>query len=240
MSRHPFVSFIAMLAIALLSTSVRAAVLDFDSAGNGQAIMGTELSLSVAISASGPNLGAAIFDTDPLGPNMNADDDDLLVDRGNILILQINERPEMTGDFFDLPDDDPDGGTLTFDWTSPVTMLSLDVVDIDQSTAVTVTLTDDNALTRVYMVPSQWTGEIPGEPGFGTLDLTTLSNQPGPFMGDATATEDAGFNSTSVVQMTVSLAGSGGIDDVQFVPEPVLGGFALLIASGLFLSRRRR
>ena len=74
--------------VALCASPATAVVLDLDSAANGQKISGTELSPLVSISSAGPNLGATIFDTDPMGPNMHADDQDLLVDVGNVLILQ--------------------------------------------------------------------------------------------------------------------------------------------------------
>ena len=171
---------------------------------------------------------------------MNADDQDLLVDIGNILILQTVNRPEDNGgsDFFELPDDEPNGGSMTFDYSMPTTIFSMDLVDIDASTSVEVVLSDTAGLSRTYSVPSEWTGEIPGAPGVGTLDLTILTDQVG-FGSTATALEDMGFNASSVVQMAVSLAGSGGITNVNFVPEPAAASMLLLGVLAL-VNRRRR
>ena len=230
----------ALLAALICMTPVSGVTFDLDSAQNGQKISGMELSPLVSISSGGPNLGATIFDTDPTGPNMNADDQDLLVDIGNILILQTVNRPEDFGgsDFFELPDDEPNGGSITFDYAQPVSILSIDLVDIDVSTAVEVLLTDTAGLTRTYSVPSDWTGEIPGAPGVGTLDLTILSDQVG-FASTATAMQDLGFSASSVAQMSVMLAGSGGITNIVSIPEPASLSMFVLGAVALAFGRRR-
>ena len=51
--------------VALCAAPATSAVLDLESALNGQKISGTELSPLVSISSAGPNLGAAIFNTGP-------------------------------------------------------------------------------------------------------------------------------------------------------------------------------
>ena len=45
----------------------------------------------------------------------------------------------------------------------------------------------------------------------------TLVPQPGN-VGSATAGQDAGFDQTDVLRLTVQLTGSGAIDDVKFCP----------------------
>ena len=61
----------------------------------------------VAISASGPNLGAAIFLSTPGGPNDGGPDPDLLVDLGNVLILQSEDAPGQNAvpGVFDVPNE---------------------------------------------------------------------------------------------------------------------------------------
>ena len=61
---------------------------------NGQDIMSPdEFGLLASVSSSGGNAGAAIFDSDPMGPNSGVQDQDLLVGLGNILILQSSAVP---------------------------------------------------------------------------------------------------------------------------------------------------
>ena len=56
---------------------------------NGQDIMSPdEFGALFSVSSGGPNLGAAIFDSDPMGPNMGGPDPDLLVGLGNVMMLQ--------------------------------------------------------------------------------------------------------------------------------------------------------
>ena len=55
---------------------------------NGQDISTPpEFGVFFLVSDTGNNAGAAIFDTDPNGPNGGGSDPDLLVDTGNCLIL---------------------------------------------------------------------------------------------------------------------------------------------------------
>ena len=211
-------------------------LVDFNALGNGQKVTGNEASALVNISASGPNLGATAFDTDPAGLNAGGPDTDLLVDQGNILILQCSCSPGDSGgsDFFDVPDDSPDGGTLTFSFTNPVELTSIDIVDIDTAGA-DVILTDGSGLTRSYNIPLEWTGDAM----FATLDLTSTAAQAGTGTGDdVTASEDAGFDPTNVVSMDVQFDGSGGVNNLLIVPEPT--SLALLFFMLTFAYQRRR
>ena len=175
----------------------------------------------VAISGDGNNQGPACYDSDPNGPNKNGRDKDLLVDLGNLLIHQSNDDPEQTiPGIFDHPNDSARGGNLFFDFIYPSELFSIDLIDICEGRqSVTVTLTDGDARTRVYEVPGGWTTDIAhdGPPGFGTLDLTTLADQPG-FMTTATASEDDGFDPTDILRLTVFFQSSGATDNVVFCP----------------------
>ena len=174
----------------------------------------------VAISSDGNNQGAAAFDTDPNGPNGGGPDPDLLVDLGNVLILQSNDDPEQTVDgIFDTPNDSAAGGSLVFDFVYPSELFAIDLIDIESAEAI-VTLIDGEGRMRVYFVPAGWTTDInsEGPPGFGTLDLTTLDDQPGE-SATATATEDAGFDPSDVLRLEVFLGGSGATDNIVLCPD---------------------
>ncbi len=172
-----------------------------------------------AISGAGRNRGPAIFDSTQGGPNDPSQDLDLLVNLGNLVILQNDQVVTQTvPGIFDDPNDDQDGGTVFFSFTTPLEPLAIDLVDIDQGSVqrASVTLADRAGKTRVYSVPAGWTGDrvVNGPPGFATLDLTTLLPQPG-LMSTATAVEDAGFDSGAVVMLAVQFGSSGGLDNLE-------------------------
>ena len=169
------------------------------------------------LSASGHE--AVSFDSSPSGMNSAGADPDLLVDTGNLLILQEGQQQSVPG-IYDTPDDDAVGGTIDFEFMRGVaTPLSVDLVDIDAipNQAVTLTLFDSLGAVRTFYVPSGWTEDlvIDGPPGFRTLDLTTLQPQPG-YLAVATATESPGFNPSAVVRINVNFFGSAGMDNLRW------------------------
>ena len=177
----------------------------------------------VSISSSGMNGGPAIFDSTQGGPADLGQDQDLLVDTGNVLMLQNDNNAQVMQQtepgFFDFPNDDPDGGTLTFSFACPVAPLSIRLVDADVDGASNeVVLTDSAGRNRTFDVPPDWTGDRTlAQPGMGTLDLTSLAPQAG-FGSVATATEVPGFEIDNVVRIDVNLAGSGAVDDLSWCP----------------------
>lgn len=192
--------------------------------------------------------GAAIFDS---ASGVNWADPDLQVNLGNVLILQNDDNPGTTLDatyglVFNTPNDErsfSDAGSIIFDFTGPVELISIDLIDIDQWVTLTLTLTDSNDKERVYDVGSNWTSDVSvSGDGWETLYLNTLANQPADsFGGPATASEDAGFNALNVVQLEVAYSGcsiSSGIDNLTFVPEPATLG--LLVVGGVILLMRKR
>lgn len=204
---------------------------DFESAlADGQSIQsGSEFGNLVTISGSGANLGAAIFDSDPAGPNAGGSDPDLLVDQGNLLILQDSSTPMQSSDgVFDTPNDARDGGTLVFDFSSPSNLRSIDLVDVCPGPQdAFLTLADGASRVRIYLVPNGWTSDVAdlGPPGVGRLDLTTLVPQPG-YLSTATAYEDPGFDAMDVRELRVTLMSSGAVDNLVFLPllEERVGG----------------
>lgn len=207
--------------------------------GNGQ-IIDTEFGNLLNISGIG-GAGLAIFDSNPAGPNALSEDKDLLVGLGNLLIIQDENEPAASGGFFNTPDDSASSGSIIFDFLAPALVSSIDLVDIDSSVTITVTLTDGEGDMRIFDVPNGWTFDKQANPasnGFATLDLTSLAPQAGETAVLATATEDAGFDLAGVVQMRVDSTGSFAVDNVKFVPTPATA--ALLGGAGLVSFRRRR
>jgi len=179
---------------------------------------------ALTIESAGANLGAALFDSTPLGPNDPSQDRDLLVGKGNLLILQDSAVSTQTvPGIFDRPNDDSDGGILTFRFPAPSAPLSLDLVDIDpgQTEASSVRLFDSQGRTRTYAIPAGWTEDrvTNGPPGWRRLDLTTLAPQPG-FLATATATEVPGFDAGAVRRIEVTLGSSGAVDELRWNPHP--------------------
>ena len=179
-----------------------------------------ELDGLFTLTTSGMNAGPAAYDSTPGGPN-GAPDTDLLVDTGNVLILQNDNNPTVLQQtipgIYDNPNDDPDGGTLRFTFDQLVSPMSVQLIDVDNDGGTNeVVLSDLAGRTRTYLVPDDWTGDRSlAEPGMGTLDLATLAPQPG-FASVATAFEDAGFEAGRVRWIEVRLAGSGAVDDLSW------------------------
>lgn len=206
-------------------------VLDFESDDSGAGMVhGTKVdtefdgganypvTITGSANPSGDNTAAILNSS--TGPA--SQDPDLLVGSGNILILQTDTNQTQCGaGIYCTHNDDEDGGTLSFAFNVPTTPGSIDLIDIDASDLPgSVVLTDVNGFTRTYSVPASWTGDlvIDGPPGMGTLDLTTLANQPG-YASTVTAVEDPGFDPDAVVQIDVNLGGSGGVDNLTWCQD---------------------
>lgn len=174
--------------------------------------------VSIDGSAAG-GLGAAVFDSGSNGPNNNGSDEDLLVDQGNVLILQQDPTQTIPG-IYDTPNDHYNGGGFLFHFHMPASLCSIDLIDIDVdgwgAQDAFVTLYDTLNRQRTYYIPGGWTGDLAlGGTGVGTLDLTVITPQPG-FASTATCTEDQNFDPDGVLMMVVEMTGSGAIDNVQF------------------------
>jgi hypothetical protein len=206
---------------------------------NGQDIttppeFGNLVSLSTLQPPSGPpHQGAAIYDTDPAGPNAGLSDPDLLVGLGNALYLQENPGQSTPG-IFHTPDDAANGGTVVLDFTGfdfigKVEPVAIDLIDVDSAGAgMKVFLTDVLGNQRVYTAPAGWTEDraADGPPGYRTLDLTTLAPQPG-FQASATATSDALYIPGEIVRLEIQLLGSGAVDNLKFRREADPGAFTV-------------
>lgn len=192
---------------------------------DGQALSGAVgLGTGVHLTSGGANLGAALFDSSRGGPNDPSQDPDLLVGRGNVLMLQDSLHATQTSaGRFDTPNDDADGGRLRFEFERPVAPSSIDLVDVDAGARsfVRLRLEDEGGGVRSFDVPAEWTGDrvADGTSGVATLNLTTLAPQPG-FGSTATEVESPGFRPDRVVVIEVELGSSGAIDGLRFDPRP--------------------
>jgi len=188
---------------------------------NGQAIDAGEFGRLFTLSGAGPNAGAAIFDSTPGGPNDPSQDPDLLAGTGNVLILQTDAaRSQTVPGIFDRPNDDENGGVLTFAFTAPVRLVDLALLDIDDGSdeATYVIQVDGAGRRRTQTVPPGWTGDLrTGAPGRLRLALSHLNPQPG-HASTVTAVEDPGFAPDQVVSLEVWLGSSGAVDDLCFEP----------------------
>jgi len=248
------ISMICSAGVVCLAASTASAVLvDFEGFGNGLEVgrgphggsfQPYPAFFDLAVTSFGaPVQGASIFDSTPGGPNAFGSDLDLLVNLGNILIVQNDTFATQTvAGTYDVPNDEPDGGTLFFDFVNPVEMLSVVLIDIDAHGAVNLILTDGSALTRTYSVPNYWTFDISvsGPNGFDTLDLTILTPQLGEGGAVATAVEDLGFNPLDVATLEIIQSGSAGVDNLSFGVIPAPSTLLVLMAGLAGLRRRRR
>ncbi len=131
---------------------------------------------------------AMVFNSDP--GSTTGGDGDLNVDQGGVLIVS----EDLNGSD---PDDNAWGGTFTFDFDAPKTLGTIDFIDTEEPTP-TVTLVKSDGTTVTFNGPVTADGTV--SPGF---DL-------------AAAAEAAGGDATDVVQMVITLAGSGAIDNLSF------------------------
>ena len=192
------------------------------------------VTITSSVNASGSPT-AAILDSST-GPA--AQDPDLLVGAGNILILQTDANTSECppgSDVYCSHNDDEDGGRLSFTFDGSVSPVSVVLIDVDATDGTwSVVLTDANGAQRIYAVPASWTGDLVGDgpPGSRMLNLTHTNPQPG-FGAIATASEDVGFELARVAQIDIHVAGSGGVDDLSwFTSERDLPRAASAIRNG--------
>jgi hypothetical protein len=238
-------------ALLLLGASGASAfTIDFEGPANGRAITGSEFA-GVTISspdAGVTHLGPTIFNSSyPVGPNTAGGDPDLLVDSGNLLILQNTAYPtQTTSGIFDTPNDEagynPSGeGNLLFSFEPiGVEVQSILLIDLNGGAEVDVTLTDVGGNTLIYNVPEQWTLDINDCgftcDGYKLFDLQTLgaqSPETGATNSTPAPTVTGAYDMFHVVSMNLRFHGSSpsaAVDNLSFVPEP---STALLVGLGL-------
>jgi hypothetical protein len=208
---------------------------DFEATEAGPLVNGQSLdSFACQVSIAGSNHRAALFDSTRGGPNDPRPEPDLLVNTGNLLILQGGNLAADANGVFPNPNADDDGGVLSLTFPTSIEARSVRLVDIDASDSECgVVLGDSSGRRRTYVVPADWTGDRTLlQPGQGTLDLVTLDPQPG-FGSVATAFEDSGFDAGAVVRIDIVLGGDGGVDDVTWcAPDPTLAHARATVRNG--------
>ena len=224
--------------------------------GNGGQLIAVSNFFTIT-STGDEHVGAAIFDSTPFfssgngtsGPNTQpipADDgdiadEDLLVNTGNVLILQEDSGipgPDTQRDgfgnlIFNQPDDDVNDGSIFFNFSEAVEAVSIDLVDFNGGASGEVTLTDVDGNERRFIVPEEFTFDIAdelhevegdrlgdGDPsndpveGFATLLFDELTPQEG----------EGRFDDDGIARLT-SVSDTGDFDIGQVVTiEVAFGG----------------
>lgn len=158
--------------------------IDFDALAAGDVVDGQFNGVTISAQRAGDSDGsendAMIFDSDhPTGG-----DHDLEYDgRGNILIISEDN------DSHD-PDDNWQGGTITFDFDAPSDVVSLTVLDIEEHGGTIDLLDSDGGVIRSINIP------------------TTGNN----------GAQDVSIDTDGVSTMNVNFAGSGAVDDLCYIP----------------------
>ena len=107
---------------------------------------------------------------------------------GNLLIIAENKKDEDNDDLIDTPDDEADGGIISFNFSVPVYPIKIDVIDIEEQGSFIEGFESDGKL-RHAMIPDL------GDNSVQTLDLSS---------GELTDRFD------------INLKGSGAVDNFKY------------------------
>jgi hypothetical protein len=229
MKTSPILAATGIAAMALFSLQqAGAATIDFNGFSNGANVTTAGFGFgSATVSASGGIGEAWAYDTnnhsngdpDLFGPFSTADSSVTGYNAGKVLIIQENNGRNTT------PDDNASGGSFNLNFSAPLILNSLDVMDMELG-KVTVRLFDDSST------------QIGGD--WNNLTNTDTGNSTFPNLFE---TIQFGGGISGVKSMQVILGGSGAIDNINVSAVP-LPAAAPLFASALglfgFLRSRRR
>ncbi|MFT5286600.1 MAG: hypothetical protein ACI8TQ_002770 [Planctomycetota bacterium] len=194
-------------------------VVGFEGFTNGRKLFGHEYAQVIGLRSRGSNAGLAVFDSTVGGPNDDGSDAALIVDTGNLLILQNDLSPGFALEgIYKNPTPDPNGGRVSIDFSSRMYPASIDLVALNQPAGyLTVSLVDSEERLRTYFVPGGFTGGFGAQspPSFMRLDLSTLDPQMGA-NATATASEDAGFDANSVLEIQLTTNETVAFDRLEF------------------------
>jgi hypothetical protein len=163
---------------------------NFDLSGyaNGEVMTGAYASEGFTITSranSGSLHDLIIFDTDLSGTR----DPDLELNLGNIIIFPENNTDNNNDGIYDLPDDTPQGGTITFTFTNTRTVTSFDFVDKDSGS---------DGYAKAYDVNN-----------------TLIANQPIVNAGDGSV-QTILLNAQDVKKLVIYYYNSGGINNFKY------------------------
>ncbi len=218
------VSLAAGVAALFSAASAAPITIDFNSLSAGDLVSNqfTGVSISGASNSNPGGNAAMVFDSN----NPTGSDNDLagpfdnpftapneMLDAGNLLIISED------GDASD-PDDDARGGSLQFLFDTVVTVLDMNIFDVNNRESVTLDFFDVN-------------------------DALIISLTNGPLVTDDNEFFTAFLNIAGVKRMTVAFSSSGAIDDLRFdAPEiPVPAALPLLLTGlglGSLIARKRK
>lgn len=156
--------------------------------------------------------GVAAFDSDPAGPNSQAGAPGLLVERGNLLVIQ-SDLTQSTPGIYDAPAPSPTGGTVVIQFLRRVVPKSIDLVSLGPAVTARVTVRDTAGRGRTFDVPPGFTSDGVATPigAVRGLPLDRFADQQG-FAAVATVEQDPGFDSTRIDHMEVWMDGPGALD----------------------------
>jgi len=217
----------AVASVALMGAAHAAPVtIDFEGPAAGTVVSNQFAGVTVSGTAFGP----MIFDTNnPTGgdsdlgsPLTNAGPDQGSTAAGNVLIISEDGNSNN-------PDDNGNGGTLTFDFDSVVTFLGFDGVDFTDGNANLIVRLFDTSATEIFSYDFAADG-----PGIDVGDNEFFS-----FFSNVFGAGIAG-----VASATIQLTGSGAVDNLSFdvADVPIPGALPLLLSgiAGLGFSMRRK
>ena len=235
-------------AATALSAPATAHAVSFDSLTHGEIVRSLD-GITITAESFNPNLDvdyAIGFDTRATGTrdrDLEASGTASLWSGGNIadealnLILIIQENGFGCGDgFCDRPDDEGRraAGNLTFDFATPLLDFGFDVVDVESATAENGMVFffadgDDTADARVEFMDFVTAGSGFYDPSISYGDNT--ANRISPITAEA-------LGIASFQRVTITMGGSGGVDNLAFtsVPEPTT---VVLMAMGLLVAIAR-
>lgn len=246
--------------IALLAAGSNAfsalVTIDFESFQPGEAVNSQlQSSLGVSFLTEAKDDGNTAFETNRLwvfdSANPTGGDPDLATpgygpnnnqSLGNIVIIQENLKSGAA------PDDDADGGIILVLWDNPVTLDSIQIVDVEKHNAddISIAVFDASTINSVFSNNGNNFNSNYNAIFDETLADIFPSSQHNSLFGDnSLVTVDFG-SIDGVTGMFVNLKNSsGGIGSITFdtgtspVPEPATVGFAGLgLLGGLLMVRR--
>jgi len=230
----------AICGTAFVAPIAVGATVTFDGLGHGEIVTSQFSGLGLNISAVNPNRShdlAIIFDSTMTG---TADPDlegppwaggnlpSSLVMNNLLIIAQDDTDVVAPFGFIDNPNDEGNrpAGDLIFDFDLPQSEFGFDVVDVEG-------VLEENGMVSFFL-----SGGLVGSVPFSDFTSRDASVS----FGDNTINRIVPFTAAEVGgvfdRVVIMMGGSGGVDNVNFIPTP--GAAGLMAIGGLAMTRRRR